>query len=241
MKTLAIDTSNRPLSVAVVDGEQVLATTTITTQRKHAAYAMDEVARLVQLANLKPTDLERVVIAFGPGSYTGLRVAVTIGKVLATTLDLDLVTVSSLQTLALNVTQRHRLVVPLFDARNQIVFSGCYRISTTGPRLVLPEQHVGITDWLDQLDPLAEPITFVGEDVAHFLPQLQERLGQRVHTVLGMNNLPQAGQLGLFGEQLAPVTAIDQVVPHYLRLTQAEAEWQDQHPGEGSTGYVEQV
>ncbi|USS86981.1 tRNA (adenosine(37)-N6)-threonylcarbamoyltransferase complex dimerization subunit type 1 TsaB [Fructilactobacillus cliffordii] len=241
MKTLAIDTSNRPLSVAVVDGEQVLATTTITTQRKHAAYAMDEVARLVKLANLTPADLERVVIAVGPGSYTGLRVAVTIGKVLATTLNIDLVTVSSLQTLALNVTTEHQLVVPLFDARNDIVFSGCYRIRKTGPRLVLPEQHIGITDWLDQLEALNEPITFVGEDVDHFLPQLRARLGHRVHTVMGMDNLPQTGQLGLYGERLTPVINIDQVVPNYLRLTQAEAEWQDKHPGKGSTNYVEQV
>ncbi|USS84938.1 tRNA (adenosine(37)-N6)-threonylcarbamoyltransferase complex dimerization subunit type 1 TsaB [Fructilactobacillus myrtifloralis] len=241
MKTLAIDTSNQPLTVAVVDGDRVLATTTITTQRKHAAYAMEIVERLVKLAKLTPADLERVVIANGPGSYTGLRVAVTIGKVLATTLGIELVTVSSLQTLALNVTAEQHLVVPLFDARNEILFTAVYRTSPTGPKLVVPEQHVALADWLQQLQQFTEPLTLVGSDVPKFVAQFQEHLNVPVRTVAGINNLPQASQLAMFGEQQPPVADVDQVVPNYLRMTQAEAEWQHKHPGEGSTGYVEQV
>ncbi|WP_395317970.1 tRNA (adenosine(37)-N6)-threonylcarbamoyltransferase complex dimerization subunit type 1 TsaB [Fructilactobacillus frigidiflavus] len=241
MKVLAIDTSNRPLSIAVLDDEKVLATTTITTQRKHAAYAMQIVEKLMKLAKLQPEDLDRIVIADGPGSYTGLRVAVTIGKVLADTLQIELVTVSSLLTLALNVQTNEQLVMPLFDARNDILFTGLYRTSVNGPVEVLPDQHVAFEDFVQQVNQFDEPIIFLGEDVDKYAERLQTVFGSRFKTMAGIDNLPQAAKLGIYGEQQAPVAEIDRIVPKYLRLTQAEADWQKLHPGEGHESYVEQV
>lgn len=80
MKILAIDTSNRPLSVAVMEDDRLLAETTLTTHRKHAEFLMPVIEDLVQKSDLQPTDLQRVVVADGPGSYTGIRMAVTAGK-----------------------------------------------------------------------------------------------------------------------------------------------------------------
>ena len=93
MKILAINTSNQPLSVAVLDNDQLLAQTTITTHRKHAEFLMPVIEDLVQKADLKPTDLDRVVVAAGPGSYTGIRMAVTAAKTIASTLGIELVPV----------------------------------------------------------------------------------------------------------------------------------------------------
>lgn len=241
MKVLAIDTSNRPLSIAVLDGEKVLATTTMTTQRKHAAYAMQIVENLVKLAKLQPEDLDLIVVADGPGSYTGLRVAVTIGKVLADTLQIELVSVSSLLTLALNVQKEGQLVMPLFDARNDILFTGLYRTSANGPIEVIPAQHVAFDDFVAQVKQYDEPIVFLGEDVDKYADRLQTIFGNHFKKMVGIDNLPQAAQLGIYGEKQLPLTDIDSLVPKYLRLTQAEADWQKLHPGEGHESYVEQV
>ncbi|WP_429970625.1 tRNA (adenosine(37)-N6)-threonylcarbamoyltransferase complex dimerization subunit type 1 TsaB [Fructilactobacillus sp. Tb1] len=241
MKVLAIDTSNRPISIAVLDGERVLATTTMTTQRKHAAYAMQIVEKLMKLAKLQPSDLDRVVVADGPGSYTGLRVAVTIGKVLADTLNIELVATSSLLTLALNVQKEGQLVMPLFDARNDILFTGLYRTSAKGPEVVIPDQHVAFEDFVAQVKEYDESIIFLGEDVEKYAERLQTIFGDHFKTMVGIDNLPQAAKLGIYGEQQTPMKDIDSFVPKYLRLTQAEADWQKLHPGEGHESYVEQV
>ena len=103
MKVLAIDTSNHPMSVALVEDEQLLATTTLNMVRNHSIYLMPTIDNLFKLVQWTPADLDRVVVAQGPGSYTGIRIAATTAKTLADTLKVALVGVSSLEVVARNV------------------------------------------------------------------------------------------------------------------------------------------
>ncbi|QCZ50188.1 tRNA (adenosine(37)-N6)-threonylcarbamoyltransferase complex dimerization subunit type 1 TsaB [Levilactobacillus brevis] len=240
MKILAIDTSNRPLSVAVLDDTTVLAAITVTVHQKHAEYLLPEIERLLAMAALKPGDLDRVVVAAGPGSYTGIRIAVTTAKTLAATLDLDLVAVSSLATLAANVPVEGALVAPIFDARNQNVFAGLYRIKAGMPVPVIADAHVNITTFLTAVTEYAEPVWFLG-DAAHFDDLINTTVSAATPVVNPWMNLPQAATIGLLGQQLSPVTDVDRFVPNYLRLTQAEAEWRAKNPNEDTESYVEKI
>ncbi|GEB06003.1 tRNA (adenosine(37)-N6)-threonylcarbamoyltransferase complex dimerization subunit type 1 TsaB [Levilactobacillus brevis] len=240
MKILAIDTSNRPLSVAVLDDTTVLAAITVTVHQKHAEYLLPEIERLLAMAALKPGDLDRVVVAAGPGSYTGIRIAVTTAKTLAATLDLDLVAVSSLATLAANVPVEGALVAPIFDARNQNVFAGLYRIKAGMPVAVIADAHVNITTFLTAVTEYAEPVWFLG-DAAHFDDLINTTVSAATPVVSPWMNLPQAATIGLLGQQLSPVTDVDRFVPNYLRLTQAEAEWRAKNPNEDTESYVEKI
>ncbi|WP_419349001.1 tRNA (adenosine(37)-N6)-threonylcarbamoyltransferase complex dimerization subunit type 1 TsaB, partial [Acinetobacter baumannii] len=71
--------------------------------------------------------IDRFVVAQGPGSYTGLRIAVTTAKSFAWTMGKELVGISSLALLAGNVQETTALIVPLFDARRDNVFAGVYQ------------------------------------------------------------------------------------------------------------------
>ncbi|MGO3510807.1 MAG: tRNA (adenosine(37)-N6)-threonylcarbamoyltransferase complex dimerization subunit type 1 TsaB [Levilactobacillus brevis] len=240
MKILAIDTSNRPLSVVVLDDTTVLAAITVTIHQKHAEYLLPEIERLLAMAALKPGDLDRVVVAAGPGSYTGIRIAVTTAKTLAATLDLDLVAVSSLATLAANVPVEGALVAPIFDARNQNVFAGLYRIKAGMPVPVIADAHVNITTFLTAVTEYAEPVWFLG-DAAHFDDLINTTVSAATPVVSPWMNLSQAATIGLLGQQLSPVTDVDRFVPNYLRLTQAEAEWRAKNPNEDTESYVEKI
>ncbi|MGO1969348.1 MAG: tRNA (adenosine(37)-N6)-threonylcarbamoyltransferase complex dimerization subunit type 1 TsaB [Levilactobacillus brevis] len=240
MKILAIDTSNRPLSVAVLDDTTVLAAITVTIHQKHAEYLLPEIERLLAMAALKPGDLDRVVVAAGPGSYTGIRIAVTTAKTLAATLDLDLVAVSSLATLAANVPVEGALVAPIFDARNQNVFAGLYRIKAGMPVPVIADAHGNITTFLTAVTEYAEPVWFLG-DAAHFDDLINTTVSAATPVVSPWMNLSQAATIGLLGQQLSPVTDVDRFVPNYLRLTQAEAEWRAKNPNEDTESYVEKI
>lgn len=240
MKVLALDTSNQTLSVAVMSDDQVLATTTVTTTKKHGAHLLPIIQDLMQTAKLKPAELNRVIVADGPGSYTGLRIGVTTAKTLADTLKIELVGVSSLATIAANIVNEAQLVAVLFDGRNDNVFGGVYRIQNGVPVPVIEDQHIPFEKLLPKLKALAEPIVVLG-DLDAFTERLKTALeANYIHYPLELS-LPNAVQLGRLGQRQVPVSDINGFVPRYLRLTKAEADWQKQHPEEDSSDYVEKV
>ncbi len=96
MKILAFDTSNKTLSLAILENERLLADMTLNIKKNHSISLMPAIDFLIASVDLKPKDLDRIVVAQGPGSYTGLRVAVATAKMLAYSLGIDLVGVSSL-------------------------------------------------------------------------------------------------------------------------------------------------
>jgi len=241
MKLLAIDTSNRPLSVAVLEDTTILATTTTNVGRKHSSTLLPIIESLMAQAGLQPADLDRIVVATGPGSYTGIRIGVTTAKTLAFTLNKELVGVSSLAALAGNVVNEGQLVVPLFDARRDNIFTGLYRIQDQQPVSVIADQHVSVTEWVQQLAQYPEPIVFVGTDVEKYATDLQEQLADRFVRTQPQLNIPQATVLGLMGRHLSPVEHIHDFVPDYLRLTQAERDWQAKHPEKEHAPYVEKI
>lgn len=240
MKILAIDTSNKPLSVAVMDNDQLLAQTTLTTHRKHAEFLMPVIEDLVKKADLTPTDLDRVVVADGPGSYTGIRMAVTAAKTIASTLGVELVTVSSLLTLALNVQRADVLVNPIFDGRNQNMFTGLYRWNRGTIETVIEDQHISLEKWLSAISEYEQPILIIG-DTAPFEGDMRSVLHSKLLTTNPLMGIPSAALLGQYGLTKSPVTDVNAVVPRYLRLTKAEADWKKLHPNEDTHNYVEKV
>lgn len=243
MKILAIDTSNQPLSVAILEGQKLLAQTTLTVGKNHSVTLMPVIADLLNKSNLKPKDLKRIIVAKGPGSYTGLRIGVTAAKTLAFSLGIELVGVSSLEVLAANCSNNigaETLLVPLFDARRENVFAGAYRWQEGQLVNVLPDQHLSLAQLCAQT--AGQNPCFIGIDV----PQLKELIEKNTstpYTIASMqDSYPQAYSLGLLG-LAKQAEDIDSFVPAYLRLTQAELQWLEKNPeGTQSDGkYVEKI
>ena len=80
MKLLAFDTSSTALSVAILEDDRLLADASLTIKKNHSISLMPTIDFLMKSVNLSPQDLDRIVVAEGPGSYTGLRVAVATAK-----------------------------------------------------------------------------------------------------------------------------------------------------------------
>lgn len=240
MKILAIDTANTSLSVAVISEEKLLAQVTTNVGRNHSVNLMPLVDEMLKQSHLTIDAIDRFVVSQGPGSYTGLRIGVTTAKVLADTLNKELVGVSSLKVLAAALPQdTSELLVPLFDARRDNVFAGIYQYQDGELQTVLPDQHIAFTKLCSFLTEKGVKVRFVGADVAHFAEQLaQLDLDYRVSE--GNFNYPQAYVLGLLGGKQAPVM-IANFVPEYHRLTQAEIQWQESHPEKENDNYVERT
>lgn len=242
MKILAIDTSNKPLSVAVTTDQELLAEVTTNAQRNHSITLMPLIKEVLSRANLKPTELDRIVVAQGPGSYTGLRIGVTTAKTLAFTLDKELVGVSSLKVLAAAYPQTPAILVPVFDARRQNVFAGAYQWQDGKLVEVIKEGHYSFANLCELLAQLQSDVIFIGSDANHFTSALKEN--KQLHYQLAGANFayPQAFVLALLGQNEQPAT-VHSFVPNYLRLTQAEMQWLEKHP-EGKAhdeSYIEKV
>lgn len=239
MKILAIDTSNIPLSVAVLEDKTLLATMTTNIKKNHSITLMPAIADVMKLAGVKPAELDRIVVAQGPGSFTGLRIGVATAKTLAFTLDCELVGVSSLELLAAGISDDKADIVPLFDARRNHVFSGLYRNSNELTN-ELPDQHRDLVAWLTELKERNQPQIFVGTDVDLFKPQIIDILGEQAHFPAPFLNVPQAFILGLIGKDKKPVEQ-ETFIPNYLRLTQAESQWLETHSDKDHNTYVEKI
>lgn len=232
MKILAFDTSNKTLSLAILENERLLADMTLNIKKNHSISLMPAIDFLMASVDLKPKDLDRIVVAQGPGSYTGLRVAVATAKMLAYSLGIDLVGVSSLYALAAQTCQQYpdSLVVPLVDARRQNAYVGYYRQG----KLVLPESHSSLEAILTQLEGEAN-LTFVGE-TAPFAERIQEELPQsRI-----VPTLPSAYECGLLGQRLAPEN-VDAFVPQYLKRVEAEENWLKDYQVSDDSQYIKRV
>ena len=220
MKVLAFDTSSKALSLAILEDKQVLAETIINIKKNHSITLMPAIDFLMASLDWTPRDLDRIVVAEGPGSYTGLRIAVATAKTLAHTLNIELVGMSSL--LALVPRQQEGLFVPLMDARRNNVYAGFYE----NAKPVLPEAHLSFAEVLEQVKD-AEQVTFVGE-VRAFVEQIQEQLPQASY----QETLPNAANLALWAWDKKEDSLHD-FVPNYLKRVEAEENWLKNHTESG--------
>lgn len=228
MKVLAFDTSSKALSLAILEDKQVLAETMINIKKNHSITLMPAIDFLMGSLDWTPKDLDRIVVAEGPGSYTGLRIAVATAKTLAHTLKIELVGVSSL--LALVPEQVEGLVIPVMDARRNNVYAGFYQSG----QAVWPEAHLPLAEVLEIAGAANQSVTFVGETAA-FTEQIEVALPQATL----QPTLPNAAAVGRLGLDL-PSQSIHDFVPNYLKRVEAEENWLKNHTESGES-YIKRL
>ena len=228
MKIAAFDTSSKALTLAILEDETLLAQMTLNIKKNHSITLMPAIDFLMNSLDMKPTDLDRIAVAQGPGSYTGLRIAVATAKTLAHTLKIELVGVSSLQ--ALVPERAEGLVIPVMDARRNNVYAGFYQSG----KAVRPEAHLPLAEVLEIADAANQPVTFVGETAA-FTEQIEVALPQATL----QPTLPNAAAVGRLGLDL-PAQSIHDFIPNYLKRVEAEENWLKTHQ-ESSDSYIQRL
>ena len=221
---LGIDTSNVPLSIAVVKDNQLLVEWTSSIKVTHSVGAMPAVEEALKQANINPGEIDVIAVAEGPGSYTGVRIGVTIAKTLAWTLKIPLVGVSSLQTIAGNGLLFNGLICPIMDARRDNVFSAIY---TNDLIADLPDGHYAIETILEKLALKQENVLFVRKDVSIHWQAIQRVLGDRAIRAPFYLDLPKASVV-IEQAMKKPLPSIEEThhfVPEYKRITEAETNW----------------
>jgi len=122
---LGIDTSTSILDIAVIDsGGSILAGETSDNEKTHSERAMPAIDNVLRSANLSINDIDIFAACIGPGSYTGVRIGVSIAKGLALAAEKKYKTISSFDLMA---HKKEGLVIPVIDARRDAVFACGYQ------------------------------------------------------------------------------------------------------------------
>lgn len=219
---LGIDTSNSPLAVALMKEETVLIEETTNLKINHSLTAMPAIEEMMKKAKVAPSDLTHIAVAEGPGSYTGIRIGLTIAKTLAWSLKIPLHMVSSLKVLAANGQHFDGLICPVMDARRGTAFIGLYDGTSLEP--VLADQHSDVREFLETIKTFNKPVLFTGVDSVLYEEVIREILGGTAHFSGPQNRLPRASNLILLAQQSA-AEDIHHAVPEYQRITEAEANY----------------
>lgn len=222
---LGIDTANIPLSIAIVKDGELLAEETSAMAVNHSLRAMPAIEELLTKAGLTPGDIDAIAVSEGPGSYTGVRIGVTIAKTLAWTLGKPLVGVSSLKVLAANAVFFNGLICPIVDARRNNVYSGAYKWSAGQLIEVIEDGHYSLEEFMHKLEQQEGPVLFIGKDTVMHEQQIVERLGERATIAPFHVDLPRASSLIYLAIQSEQESDVHAFVPEYRRIAEAEANW----------------
>ena len=94
MISLLLDTSNQALSVAVNRDSKMVAEINTNYKKTHSETLVDNIQKVLEIADIKKSQLDRIIVAKGPGSYTGVRIGITVAKMLAKQLNIPVYSVS---------------------------------------------------------------------------------------------------------------------------------------------------
>ncbi|MDG1476746.1 MAG: tRNA (adenosine(37)-N6)-threonylcarbamoyltransferase complex dimerization subunit type 1 TsaB [Vicingaceae bacterium] len=210
---LGIETSTKICSVAVSDGEKLLAI-----EEEGGAYSHSEkltlfIQKVLDKANVQLKDLDVIAVSKGPGSYTGLRIGVSVAKGLCYALDKPIIAVDTLQAMARNSSLSGDLFCPMIDARRMEVYTALYDVDN---KAVTPIS-AKIIDENSFYEELAnQKITFFGDGAE----KCKEVLGQAINASFSDKGLPSAefiNQIALEKFQQKEFEDVAYFEPYYLK------------------------
>jgi tRNA threonylcarbamoyladenosine biosynthesis protein TsaB len=150
MYLLTLDTASNAGGVALARNSEVVGQVMMKTPMRYSDNLIPMIDFLLQHHQLQPEGLDGLVVAIGPGSFTGLRIGLAAAKALGQALSLPAVGISSLEALAFRFRHVHTCITPMIDARRQQVYAGIYEVSETGCRSIVPEAVAPPAQWLKE-------------------------------------------------------------------------------------------
>ncbi|MBA2663768.1 MAG: tRNA (adenosine(37)-N6)-threonylcarbamoyltransferase complex dimerization subunit type 1 TsaB [Bradymonadaceae bacterium] len=227
-RVLAIEAATRIQSLALIDGEEVLEHRQQRVRFDHGSILVRNIDELFAAQNLSIHDVDLIVVGLGPGSFTGLRVAMAMAKALARAAEKPLVGVSSLAALAYSVAivRPQATVCAMIDARRDEVYTGVYRLERDVLQ-TLDAEHTASPSSLGELlmaRATSGPVFIAGNAQAAY-PDLDIWREPFVQTLPGWTQTPSAIAAALLGRERAVHLGADDLVslePNYIRPSDAQ-------------------
>ncbi len=234
MKILAVETATAWQSVAILEGERVLARSDRDAEGSHARWLVPTIDRLLASTHLDLGQLDGLAVSIGPGSFTGLRVGLATMLGFRAVTGLPLAVVPTLEGLAWNLRGTALPICPILKSRTGEVYWALYRWSVEGTLRQLAAERVGPPTLIGR--DITEPTLVLGDGWARYAVDIREALADRASLlregpVEAMR--PSAVSIGLAGlERLSrgDVAGLG-VAPRYVQRAEAEIKYERRPAG----------
>lgn len=203
MRILYIDTSSSYLYAGISEDNNLLCEVKKEFGTSLSEEALPEIVSLFTKTNLNAKDINKIIVVNGPGSFTGIRIGITIAKVYAWSLNIPITTITSLEAMMLS-SKENKVKVPMIDARRKYVFSAIYDENN---KIILKPQHIKIDDLNQELEKLSD-YTIITKD------ELEEYDNKEDYN-------PDILKIINYFKDKEPINPHG-VNPDYLKLTEAE-------------------
>lgn len=203
MRVLYIDTSSSYLYTAIVEnGRSVIE---IKKDFGHALSekALPEIVSMFESINLKPEEIDKIIVVNGPGSFTGIRIGITIAKVYAWSLNIPITTITSLEAMMLS-SNKNMYKVPVIDARRKYVFGAIY---DNDNKEIIKPQYVNISNLEKELEKINNYTVITNDDIY----ELNNKESYN----------PNISKIVEYFKDKPPINP-HAINPNYLKLTEAE-------------------
>lgn len=186
MLILGIDTSTNVCTCSIFDSEKgMIAETSLSVKKNHSNIVMPIVDNLFKISELNINDIDKIAVAIGPGSFTGVRIALGIAKGLAMGLNKNLVGISELDILeAIGSSYKFDKIIPMIDARKERVY---YKLDNE-------YSDIEIVSLLGKLDK-EKKYLFIGDGAINYKEIIKENLKENATILPKFNNFPRASIL----------------------------------------------
>lgn len=224
MKILALETSAKSVSCAVVEDGAPLASAYQCTGLTHSRTLLPMVDAMLKNADLTIDDMDALAIAAGPGSFTGLRIGIAAVKGLAWAADKPCLGISTLEAMAENIAHLNGLVVGAMDARRAQVYNAVFEAKDGVLTRLTPDRAISLEDLCAQLTGKDQPITVLG-DGGMLCQRYLTKHGVKCSLAPAALLYQNAVGVGLAAERAyarGETVSAQELLPVYLRPAQAE-------------------
>lgn len=224
MNILALDTSGATASAAVAKDGYLIGEISLRHGKTHSQKVIPMIEALLDMLDMNKQDIHLLAVANGPGSFTGVRIGVVTIKAMAYALNVPVVEVSSLMSLAFTISEQSGVVCPIMDARNRQVYTGIYKINADSIEVLYPDAGVSVEALAENLKKLDSDVHFVGDAVPIYRDFFANQ-GFRAYFAPDELFTPRAAAVArlawlLYGQ--GQVSDAFKAAPNYLRKSQAE-------------------
>lgn len=222
MKILSIDTSTMISSCSVMDNGVIVGDYNVNQKLTHSETLVPMVKDLLEKLNINLSEIDLFVVGKGPGSFTGLRIGMTVAKTFAQIYNKDIIGISTLEALASQVIT-DKVVVPIIDARGGRVYYGIYKNVFGKLEEIEKDNLIYFDELLERLVKMDKDIVFVGD----ITENIKEEIGENINFHIApssLNNCIGRSLCYLSNDLTREVeeNSFLTLKPEYIRKSQAE-------------------
>lgn len=227
MIVLAIDSSSKVAAAALIKDGKLLSEITLNDKREHSVILMSLIEDLLKDNDLTINDIDGYVVSKGPGSFTGLRIGMATVKGLSFGSNKPYVSVSSLDALALSVSNFDGIICPIMDALRNSVYTSLYKTSGGKLEKLIDYAALDLNELIELIKSKNEKVIFIGDGLDKYKDYLIENCPNCYFPPSHLN-IVRASSLGELGYELLQNNIFDDPnsAPFYLKKPQAEREYE---------------